>query len=164
MINLRTILVPSDFSECSEAALRYGLELARRFDARLHLLHVVQDPLTQPWAAEGFSAPLFEVVDKWQREARERLLLSVPEADRDRVTVVSTVAWPYAEILRHAIEHNIDLIVMGTHGRGGVTHMLLGSIAEKVIRRAPCPVLTVRHPQREFVELPGDVTASAVSL
>ena len=164
MINLRTILVPSDFSECSDAALRYGLELARRFDARVHLLHVVQDPLAQPWAAEGFSAPLFEVVDAWQREAKDRLLLSVPDADRDRVTVVATVAWPYAEILRHAIEHNVDLIVMGTHGRAGMTHMLLGSIAEKVVRRAPCPVLTVRHPQRDFIELAGgDVTASAAS-
>ena len=163
MINLRTILVPSDFSECSEAALRYGLELARRFDARLHLLHVVQDPLTQPWAAEGFSAPLFEVVDRWQREAKERLRLSVPEADRGRVTVASTVAWPYAEILRYAIEHNADLIVMGTHGRAGMTHVLLGSIAEKVVRRAPCPVLTVHHPQREFVEPASAITASAAS-
>lgn len=164
MINLKTILVPSDFSECSDAALRYGLELARRFDARLHLLHVVQDPLTQPWAAEGFSAPLFEVVDKWQREARERLKLSVPEADAGRVTISATIAWPFAEILRYATDNDVDLIVMGTHGRGGVSHMLLGSIAEKVIRRAPCPVLTVRHPQRDFVEpLAGDFTASATS-
>ncbi|HYT67778.1 MAG TPA: universal stress protein [Vicinamibacterales bacterium] len=152
MINLKTILVPSDFSECSDAALRYGLELARRFDATLHLLHVVQDPLTQPWAAEGFSAPLFEVVDKWQKEAKERLARSIPAADAGRVTVAATIGWPYAEILHYAVEHSVDLIVMGTHGRGGVTHMLLGSIAEKVIRRAPCPVLTVRHPQREFVE------------
>ena len=152
MINLTTILVPSDFSECSEAALRYGLELARRFDARVHLLHVVQDPLTQPWAAEGFSVPLFEVVDKWQKDAKERLALSVPQADADRVTIAATVAWPYAEILRYALEHNVDLIVMGTHGRGGVSHFLLGSIAEKVVRRAPCPVLTVRSPQHDFIE------------
>ena len=164
MMNLQTILVPSDFSECSAAALRYGLELARRFDARLHLLHVVQDPLTQPWAAEGFSAPLFEAVEQWKAEAKDRLRSLVPENDRDRVTITSTVAWPYAEILRQAIENNVDLIVMGTHGRGGVSHVLLGSIAEKIVRRAPCPVLTVRHPQREFVELPRDVTASAASL
>ncbi len=164
MINLKTILVPSDFSECSEAALRYGLELARRFDARLHLLHVVQDPLTQPWAAEGFSAPLFETIDKWQKEAKERLAQAVPASDAARVTISATVAWPFAEILRYATEHDVDLIVMGTHGRGGVTHVLLGSIAEKVVRRAPCPVLTVRHPQREFVEavdVEAALTASA---
>jgi nucleotide-binding universal stress UspA family protein len=162
MIRLTTILVPSDFSECSDAALRYGLELARRFDARLHLLHVVQDPLTQPWAAEGFSAPLFEAVEKWQREAKARLAAAIPLSDVGRVTVSATVAWPYAEILRYAAENDVDLIVMGTHGRSGVSHMLLGSIAEKVVRHAPCPVLTVRHPQREFVNDSVDlVTASA---
>jgi nucleotide-binding universal stress UspA family protein len=154
MINLNTILVPSDFSECSDQALRYGLELARRFDARLHLLHVVQDPVTQPWAAEGFSVPLFEVVEQWQKQAEERLRAAVPDADRGRVTVVSIVATPYSEILDYAAAHDVDLIVMGTHGRGGVTHMLLGSIAERVVRRAPCPVLTVRHPQHGFVADP----------
>jgi nucleotide-binding universal stress UspA family protein len=164
MINLKSILVPSDFSECSEAALRYGLELARRFDARVHLLHVVQDPLTQPWAAEGFSAPLFEVVSDWRTEAKARLAAAVPAADAHRVTVAATIAWPFAEILRYATEHSVDLIVMGTHGRGGVTHMLLGSIAEKVIRRSPCPVLTVRYPQRDFIEVreaEAPLTASA---
>jgi nucleotide-binding universal stress UspA family protein len=162
MITLKTILVPSDFSECSDAALRYGLELARRFDARLHVLHVVQDPLTQPWAAEGFSAPLFEMVEKWQQDAKARLAAAIPLADIGRVTVSATVAWPYAEILRYAVDNGVDLIVMGTHGRSGVSHVLLGSIAERVVRRAPCPVLTVRHPQREFVEETADlVTASA---
>ena len=152
MINLKTILVPSDFSECSDEALRYGLELARRFDARVHLLHVVQDPVTQPWAAEGFSVPLFEVVEEWQRQAEERLKAAVADADRARVTIVSKVATPYAEILDYAAANQVDLIVMGTHGRGGVSHMLLGSIAERVVRRAPCPVLTVRRPQHGFVE------------
>ena len=164
MITLKTILVPSDFSECSDAALRYGLELARRFDARLHVLHVVQDPLTQPWAAEGFSAPLIEMVEKWQHDAKARLSAAIPLADIGRVTVDTVVAWPYAEILRQATEHNVDLIVMGTHGRSGVSHMLLGSIAEKVVRHAPCPVLTVRHPQREFVGATAELaTASATS-
>ena len=161
MINLKSILVPSDFSECSEEALRYGLELARRFDAELHLLHVVQDPIAQPWAAEGFSVPLFEVVDEWQKQASARLKALVPDADRARVTVVSVVATPYAEILDYAHAHRIDLIVMGTHGRGGVTHMLLGSIAERVVRRAPCPVLTVRRPQHGFVETEALVATTA---
>jgi nucleotide-binding universal stress UspA family protein len=152
MINLTTILVPTDFSECSDEAVRYGLELGRRFDARVHLLHVIQDPLTQPWAAEGFSVPLFEVVDEWQKQAEQRLRASIPEEDKGRVTVSSVVATPYAEILDYAAANKVDLIVMGTHGRGGVTHMLLGSIAERVVRRAPCPVLTVRKPQHGFLE------------
>ena len=160
MINLKTILVPTDFSECSEEALQYGLELARRFDASLHLLHVVHDPVAQPWAAEGFSVPVFEVVEQWQKQAQERLRAAVPDADRGRVTIASVVATPYAEILAYASAHEVDLIVMGTHGRGGVTHMLLGSIAERVVRRAPCPVLTVRRPQHGFVATEALVVAT----
>ena len=163
MIKLNTILVPSDFSECSDAAVRYGLELARRFDARLHLLHVIQDPVTQPWVADGMP-PLLDDLEERQASATARLAASVPAADAGRVTVVTTIATPLYEILRYADEHAVDLIVMGTHGRSGVSHMLLGSIAERVVRRAPCPVLTVRHPEREFVgaDVP-EVTASAVS-
>ncbi len=161
MIRLTTILVPSDFSECSDEALRYGLELARRFDAQLHLLHVVQDPVTQPWAAEGFSVPLFEAVEEWRQQAALRLRALVPEADRGRVTIASIVATPCAAILDYAESHAVDLIVMGTHGRGGVTHLLLGSIAERIVRRAPCPVLTVRHPEHGFVETEALVAATA---
>src|SRR6476659_1654054 len=109
MITLKTILVPSDFSECSDEALHYALELARRFDAQLHLLHVVQDPVTQPWAAEGFSVPLFEVVDQWRTQAVERLRAAVPDADRDRTTIVCSVATPYAEILDYAAANQVDL-------------------------------------------------------
>src|SRR6476469_9231455 len=98
MINLKTILVPSDFSECSDAAVRYGLELARRFDAKLHLLHVVQDPATQPWAAEGLSIPVFDAVEQWRKSAKERLAAAVPAADAGRVTVVTAVASAYPEI------------------------------------------------------------------
>ena len=152
MINVKRILVPSDFSECSDAALRYGLELARRFGAKLHLLHVVQDPATQPWAAEGFVLPLLEAVDQWQKDAKIRLENSIPAEDRANAVVTCTIASPFQEILRYATDNDIDLIVMGTHGRGGVSHVLLGSIAERVVRRAPCPVLTVRHPEHEFVE------------
>jgi nucleotide-binding universal stress UspA family protein len=153
MITLKNILVPSDFSDCSDAAVRYGLELARKFDATVHLLHVVQDPLTQPWAAEGFGVPAFEVVEQWQKQAEDRLAALVPDGDRARVQVAATVASPYPEIIQYAADHDIDLIVMGTHGRGGVSHLLLGSIAEKVVRRSPCPVLTVRYPQHAFVDL-----------
>jgi nucleotide-binding universal stress UspA family protein len=161
MINLKRILVPSDFSECSDAAVRYGLELARKFNAQLHLLHVIQDPATQPWAAEGFAVPLLEVVDQWQKDAQERLARSIPPEDRATAIVISTIASPFPEILRYAADNGIDLIVMGTHGRGGVSHVLLGSIAEKVVRRAPCPVLTVRYPQHDFVE-PAIPVATAV--
>src|SRR5215472_4079835 len=109
MINLKRILVPSDFSACSDAAVRYGLELARKFGARLHLLHVVQDPATQPWAAEGFALPLIEAVEQWQKDARIRLENSIPPEDRVNAVVTCALAAPYPEILRYAADHEIDL-------------------------------------------------------
>lgn len=152
MISLKTILVPSDFSECSEAAVRYGRALAAAFQAKLHLLHVVQDPYTQPWAAEAFPAPIGDLLEQWQAQAGTRLTAIVPEAERASVVVATLIGSPFFEILRYANEQSVDLIVIGTHGRGPLGHMLLGSVAEKVVRRAPCPVLTVRHPQHEFVQ------------
>jgi nucleotide-binding universal stress UspA family protein len=152
MITLKKVLVPTDFSECSDAAVKYGRALASVFGATLHLLHVVQDPYTQPWAAEAFPAPLGDLLEQWQTQARERMVAQIPEPDRDKVMVAAMVGSPIVEILRYASEQKIDLIVIGTHGRGPLGHILLGSVAERVVRKAPCPVLTVRHPQHEFVK------------
>lgn len=152
MMTLRNVLVPTDFSECSDAAVRYGLALANAFGAKVHLLHVIQDPYTQPWGAEALPMAMGDLLADWQAQAIKRLDAIVPPADRHRVVTACTIASPYSEILRYATEQQIDLIVLGTHGRGAVAHMLLGSVAERVVRRAPCPVLTVRHPQHEFVE------------
>ena len=152
MISLKKILVPTDFSECSEAAVRYGRALAKTFGASLHLLHVVQDPYTQPWAAEAFPAPLGDLLTQWQAQATARLKELVPDGERDAVSITAQVGSPFGEIVRYAADQQIDLIVIGTHGRGPLGHMLLGSVAEKVVRKSPCPVLTVRHPQHEFVQ------------
>jgi nucleotide-binding universal stress UspA family protein len=153
MINLTSILVPTDFSDCSDAALRYGRALGRAFGATLHLLHVVQDPYTQPWAAEAFPAPLGDLLNDWQAQAKARLAAAVPEPERAHVLVTVLVGSPFMEIIRYATDQKIDLIVIGTHGRGPIGHALLGSVAERVVRKAPCPVLTVRHPQHEFVSI-----------
>jgi nucleotide-binding universal stress UspA family protein len=152
MIALKRILVPTDFSECSDAALKYARALNETFGATLHLLHVVQDPYTQPWAAEAFPTPLGEMLVQWETQARQRLATLLPEGDRTGAVIATIVGSPFYEIVRYATEQQIDLIVIGTHGRGPLGHMLLGSVAEKVVRKAPCPVLTVRHPQHEFVE------------
>jgi nucleotide-binding universal stress UspA family protein len=151
MMTLKKVLVPSDFSGCSDAAVRYGLELARAFDATLHLLHVVEDPSTSPWAGEGFVSSLDDILQQFQDEGRTRLLASIPEADRGRAIVSCPIASPVAEILRYAEHESIDLIVMGTHGRGFVAHALMGSVAERVVRRASCPVLTVRESAHGFL-------------
>ena len=90
----------------------------------------------------------------------ERFGITIPEDDRAKAIFACVIASPFTEILRYAAANDIDLIVMGTHGRGGVSHVFLGSIAEKVVRRAPCPVLTVRYPQHDFVERDLPVAAA----
>lgn len=155
MIAIKTILVPTDFSDTSEVALNYGRALAEAFGSALHVLHVVQDPYAQPWAAEAYGFSLGGLVEQWKQQSSDRLKELLPDAEVDRLRVqrLVVVGHPFVEIIQYAKEHSVDLIVMGTHGRGAVAHMLLGSVAEKVVRKAPCPVLTVRHPQHEFVRL-----------
>jgi nucleotide-binding universal stress UspA family protein len=148
MIDLKRILVPTDFSETSDAALRYGAELARRFSARLYLLHVPEHPGE---AAEAeYPIGLFETM---QNAAYDRLphLLREEERRELRPECAMRLGTPWEEIVRHAEEHDIDLIVMGTHGREGLARVLLGSVAEKVVRKALCPVLTVHHPEHQVV-------------
>ena len=156
MITLKTVLVPVDFSETSDAALRYGKALAQAFGASLHLLHVVQEPYSQPWAVEAYGFSLATLQEDWIKDARARLDQAVTADDRAALHARTTtlLGHPVTEILRYAADEKIDLIVMGTHGRGPLGHMIMGSVAERVVRRSPCPVLTVRHPEREFVD-PG---------
>jgi len=141
MITIKTILVPTDFSDASIAAQHYAEGLAEAFGSRVHLLHVVQDPYVQPWAAEAFGVSLAGVLERWEDDARGQLQQLAGNASLECIT---RVGHPFVEILSYAAEHKVDLIVMGTHGRGPVAHMLLGSVAERVVRKAPCPVLTVR--------------------
>jgi universal stress protein A len=141
-----SILVASDLSEPSKAALDCGRELARTFDATLHVVHVVIDPSALPWTAEAFAMPLGDLIPGWQEEARRDLLESLPPEERAGVTIATPVGTPFQEIIQYAKSHHVDLIVMGTHGRGALEHFVLGSVAERVVRKAPCAVLTVRQP------------------
>ena len=153
MIALTHVLVPTDFSETSGVAVRYGKALAHAFGAALHVVHVVQEPFAQPWAVEAYGFSLATLQEDWMREARTRLeqTLTPEERAAHRAEIVTVLGHPVVEILKYAEEHPIDLIVIGTHGRGPLGHMVMGSTAERVVRKAPCPVLTVRHPEREFV-------------
>lgn len=151
MIRLKTILVPTDFSECSDAAVKYGFALANAFGATVHLLNVVQDPYMMPWGADAFAAPVADMLTDWEAQAKRRLVESVPDASASPSVLTTRVGSPSSEIVRYAAQQGIDLIVLGTHGRGPLGHILLGSVAERVVRTATCPVLTVRHPQREFI-------------
>ena len=158
MISLKKVLVPHDFSDTSEAAVRYGLALAKSFNAQLYLLHV-SDKARFEMATEfplGLDGTLEDAV-------RERLvkILSPREQVEFKPSFEFRSGSPAAEIVKYAGEADIDLIVMGTHGRGFVAHAVMGSVAEKVVRAAPCPVLTVRHPQHEFV-IPEETAGQAV--
>lgn len=154
MIDLKKILVPTDFSEHGRHALTYGVELAGKFGAELHMLHVLQD-LVAMVPEPGMAFPMPGDYLKDLREGSERALGEL--ADKivpEGITAVKEVREgpPFLEVIRYAKENEIDLIVMGTHGRSGLAHALLGSVAEKVVRKAPCPVLTVRDPEHEFVK------------
>ena len=153
MLTLKTVLVPTDFSDASESALRYGKAMAEKFGAALHVVHVMEDLLAHAWAAEVYVSSMPQLRDEIEKESRLRLgaLLTDGERKAFRAETALLAGNPFLEIVRYAKAQNIDLIVMGTHGRGPIAHMLLGSVAEKVVRKSPCPVLTVREAQHEFV-------------
>lgn len=154
MLRIKNILVATDFSECSESALNYGREMARRFGARLHVLHTVEFMPPDLAGMGGYVAAIPQMQAELDQAAREQLELAVTADDRrllGATTVLSTGETPAMAISDYAKKSDIDLIVIGTHGRRGLSHLVMGSVAEKVVRSAPCPVLTVRHPEREFV-------------
>jgi nucleotide-binding universal stress UspA family protein len=154
MIDLHRILIPTDFSKHSHNALTYGAAFAEKFGAELYLLHVVQDLALFIPDAVAVAPPLAPPIEQFTAAARAALERAVQEnaaLKGLRVHPEVREGTPFYEIIRFAQETDIDLIVMGTHGHTGLAHMLLGSVAEKVVRKAPCPVLTVRHPEHEFV-------------
>lgn len=137
----RDILVPIDFSEASFAALAYAQTLAKGHGTpHLHIFHVTSDPHVHPWSI-GASLDPAALLDTWKVDADGRLR-ALP-IDTQATEVVIRVGDPSLEIVRYATSQDVDLVVMGTHGRGAVARMLLGSVAEKVVRSAPCPVVTV---------------------
>jgi nucleotide-binding universal stress UspA family protein len=154
MINLKSILVPTDFSEHSQNAMRYAAAFAEKFGAEIHLLHVFQDLAVFQPDAVSVGPPIVPPAEELMTAARNALQRFIEENKLQGLKIRPEVreGSPFDEIVGFAKEKDIDLIVMGTHGRGWLAHVLLGSVTEKVIRKAPCPVLTVPHPEHEFVE------------
>jgi len=152
MITIKNVLVATDFGETAQAALEYGRHLARLSGARLHVLHVVRNVVADALAVEGETIDLAAIQDAIERAARQQLDALVTAHDRlagDAKTVAMTSNSPAVAIVAYAEDNHIDLIVLGTHGRGGVAHLLMGSVAERVVRTAPCPVLTLKKPEQE---------------
>jgi nucleotide-binding universal stress UspA family protein len=153
MIGLKRVLVPTDFSDTSEVALRYGVALAGAFGATLHVLHVINEPMHEAWAGYAPGASFLSVVEHLEAAARTHIEELVSKEDVATGRTVPATVWGDArdQILKYVGDHHIDLIVCGTHGRRGWDHFVMGSVAEKLVRLAACPVLTVHHPEHEFV-------------
>jgi nucleotide-binding universal stress UspA family protein len=150
-IQFKKILCPVDFSKYSDYALDYAVELAQLFDGDLRLLHVVEVPFLPSYAMAGvpdLSIPI-EQIEEGAQEGMQQLLAKV-RGRWERTESEVRTGTAFVEIINYAREAEIDLIVIGTHGRSGLRHMIIGSVAEKIVRKAPCPVLTVKHPEHEF--------------
>jgi universal stress protein A len=163
-IKMRNILVPTDFTECSDKALSYALSFAKLFGAEIHLLHVVESVPVMAQDAMLQSSMLTVALHE-ESETRLRRLQREIMADV-HVNVMTCDGLPWQRIVDIAREENIDLIVAGTGKHNGLARVLLGSTAERIVRHAPCPVLMVRDREHEFltsVESSDGVPVSAVS-
>jgi len=161
MVAIKNILVATDFSEPSGVALAYGRDLARSYSARLHVLHVVEDVVLRYMPEVGLIGP--DLQNELQTAAHRTLTGMVTDVDRQTLNAVAIIEKginPAETIVKYAKNNAIDLIVTGTHGRGVVKHFLMGSVAERVVRIAPCPVLTVHAHERDFI-IPDALTLAA---
>ena len=151
-IRLQRILLPTDFSKYAATATSYACELADKFQAELHLLHTLEiHPAATPDFGMGLALPRYITESK---AAAEKSLTGVldPQWSSGRKVIHAVLEGsPRVEIVRYARLHNIDLIVLSTHGRSGLAYVIIGSVAESVVRTAPCPVLTVRPEGHQFV-------------
>jgi nucleotide-binding universal stress UspA family protein len=139
MSPIRSILVPTDFSETADRAIEQALVLAQKFEAKITLLHVLSMPVYSymdgaSWPIDGIRAEAAKAIEEAASKVRARW----PRVD---ASLVEGVAWE--EIVRLATDRDVDVIVMGTHGRRGFSRMLVGSVAERVVRLSPAPVMTV---------------------
>lgn len=162
MIAIKRILVPTDFSRNSKPALRCAEQLSRAFHAHIHLVYVLEHIRAYGMEFGGFAGEGFDPAFDEQDAVRK---LGQVQVDTDPDCTVHRAirgGSPGDVICQYAREHEVDLLILGTHGRSGLTRLLMGSVAEEVVRRAHCPVLTVRPEGRHFVT-PEQETEAAVS-
>ncbi|MCA9052002.1 MAG: universal stress protein [Planctomycetaceae bacterium] len=145
MIQLQRILLPTDLSEPSRMATEYAVDLSKRFGAALHLLYVIEEP-AEYTPLGGY----FPSREEWQAFADTALQNWLPEDSSEGLEVVRAKVFghPVEKINEYAMVHNMDLIVMGTHGRSAISHLIMGSVAENVVRTSKCPVFTVRQKKK----------------
>ncbi len=151
VMEIKRILFPTDFSAHSLAALDCVCDLAKKYDAQVHCLHVADDSCHYWMAGDDALAPVVISETELGENAKvlmERFAEEKLGAIADRLESVVVVGRPFAEIIAYAGEHDIDLVVMSSHGHGALAAMILGSVTEKVVRKAPCAVLTVRDKRK----------------
>ena len=152
-IALRKILVPIDFSDYSKKALHYAVPFARQFNATIYLLYVVEPtiyPADFSFGQIGMPNVENELRTKGEQELQELITNEIKGAVPSEAFV--KVGLPFVEVVSFAKDEKIELIIVATHGHSGVEHVLFGSTAEKIVRKAPCPVLVVRSDERDFVD------------
>ncbi len=150
MINLKKILCPIDHSDGSKEALKYAVSFAMKNEAKLYLLHII-DIRSFDESIDTMAAQIPN--DETIKQLKTKLLECIPEEIRSDMQLEALVVQgiPFAEIISIAKTNKVDMIVMGTHGRTGLAHIMIGSVSEKVVRKAHCPVLTVRQSGHKFV-------------
>ena len=150
MIQIRRLLLPTDFSDFAAPAADYAREFAERFNAELHLLHVLETQVTTTKFMMGLTIP--ERIEESAQEATAKLKQLYDDDWSSGQSIVYDTAQgvPFAQIIKYSRDKEIDMIVMGTHGRTGLPHVFIGSVAERVVRHAVCPVLTIRPTGHEF--------------
>ncbi len=152
MPKIERILFPTDFSDSSKNAIEYAVSLAGIYKTKLYILHVIE----HIFDVSGFYVPQLPVTElyKGMEDAAQREIEKfIPQNLKEGIEVENIIVsgTPFLEIIRTAKEKNVDLIVIATHGRTGLDHVLFGSVAEKVVRKAPCSVFVVKQAGREFV-------------
>lgn len=153
MINIKKILVPTDFSETSKFAMQYAIEFAKSFNAELEIVHVIFDEsqIVAFYLPQVTFQNLDQELEESAKKQMDDFLASFPDLQGITYTVKMLKGTAFLEIINEAKEANVDLIIIGTHGRSGIEHVLFGSTAEKVVRKAPCPVFTVKPKNFKFV-------------
>jgi len=155
MIQMSKILHPTDFSEPSKHALDYAVGFAEKFGAKIYIVHVIEEIASSMYFDMLKTPPLAQLMQDIERQAEKAManLLTAEVRERIETEYLIRRGAAFLEVVRCADEVDADLIVCGTHGRTGLKHALFGSVAEKIIRKASCPVLSVRHPEHKF-EMP----------
>jgi nucleotide-binding universal stress UspA family protein len=151
-MEIKNILLPTDFSDKAKIALPFAIDLAKKYGAKLHVIHVFDESAFDPAffsTSEDTASNYFEKVQAGFQKEIEKIFEGQDYGGVNIITVLSN-GNAFVKIIEYAKTNAVDLIVMGTHGRSGLSSIFMGSVTEKVIHKAHCPVLTVRHPDYEF--------------